>query len=249
MTTGQDIKNTQGNVLFMILIGIALLAALTYAATRSSRGNANLSREYALIYATEIIKYGQSIEEAAHRIMYTGAEVGHISFENTTVAGYDHAPVEPVTNQVFHLSGGGLRYWIPKTDWLDSVLSAQPLYGEWYFPASMCVDNVGTGTATCESDAASNEELLVVLPFIKHDICTAINDKLGITNPLNEPPALSGCGWTVATPEKFVGTLSDGEGIDAAELDGKPAGCFAITACATLAPPTSYHFYHTIVAR
>ena len=241
--------NSRGNVLFIILIGIALLAALTWAATRSGRGNASISREYAMIYATEIIKYAQSVEEATHRIMYGGTEVGHISFENSSVTGYDHSPVEPATNQVFHSSGGGLGYLVPKTSWLDSTFSAKPLYGEWYFPAKICVDNVGTGTATCESDATSNEELLVVLPFINHDICTAINDKLGVTNPSNEPPALSGCGWTVATPEKFVGTLSDGKDIDAAQLDGKLAGCFAVTACATFAPPTSYHFFHVINAR
>lgn len=245
----KTVSNARGNALFLILLGITLLAALTYVATRSGRGNANLSREYAMIYATEIIKHGQAIEEAVHRIMYMGTEVGHVSFNNSVVAGYDHVPAEPATNQVFANSGGGLGYTVPKAVWLDSGFSAKPLYDEWYFPSKICVDNVGTGTATCESDAASNEELLVILPFIKRDICIAINDKLGITNPANEPPAISGCGWTVAAPEKFTGTLSDGKDIDAAQLSEKSTGCFAVTACATFAPPTSYHFYHALVAR
>lgn len=241
--------SSRGNALFIILIAIVLLASLSYTVTRSNRASGNLSRENAMIHAGEILNYAQGLQQAVHRVMYNGVETANVSFETTALADYDHTPAVATTNQVFNTAGGGAVYVAPKADWIDSALSGENLYGEWYFPAELCVSNVGTGTATCNSDAASNEELIAILPFLHEEICLAINDKLGVTNPSDAPPAISDCAWTSATPEKFTGTLADGNNLDAAELDGKSAGCFAVTACAGLAPPTSYHFFQVLVAR
>ena len=51
-------NNQSGNVLFYILIGVALLAALSFAVTHTSRGTlSHLTREQSNLLATEIIEY------------------------------------------------------------------------------------------------------------------------------------------------------------------------------------------------
>lgn len=58
-------RSERGNILFMILIAVALFAALSYAVTSSSRGGSKgIGEERARLLASRIVQYGTSIEQA-----------------------------------------------------------------------------------------------------------------------------------------------------------------------------------------
>jgi len=104
----------RGNVLFLILIAVALFAALSYAVTRSSRGGSgNVSEDKLNLAASNILNYGASIKTAIMRIKITGGCADEqISFE-TPVHWYNYAnPNAPLDKRchVFHPSGGNLNY-------------------------------------------------------------------------------------------------------------------------------------------
>ena len=241
------VKDASGNVLFIILIAVVLFAALGYVATQTGRSSGNIGRERAMIMANDVLSYAHAIEEAAHRILYSGTEYARLSFENTAVSGYEHSPATPATNRVFNGAGGGLDYVPPRTEWLDSSMSAYANYGQWYFPRTVCINDVGTGSGyTCHTSAA-HTELLVVMPYIQKEICVAINEKLGITNPSGSPPANAFCVWAYPSMPKYVGAFGIDESIDAPELLGKKTGCYMMDTCPGF--PVSYFFYHVIAAR
>jgi hypothetical protein len=59
------VNSRSGNVLFLILIAVALFAALSYAVTSSSRSSgAQIGADQARIMAAEIRQYASSIEQA-----------------------------------------------------------------------------------------------------------------------------------------------------------------------------------------
>ena len=77
-----------GNVLFYILIAVALIAALSYAVTTTSRGGgtADISQEKAGLAASEILEYSNNIASAAAQLNLRGCRDTEISFDNTLSA-------------------------------------------------------------------------------------------------------------------------------------------------------------------
>ena len=65
--------NNSGNVLFLILIAVALFAALSYAVTNSGRtgGGQALSRDQAKIKASELLQYASYIQQTMTRLSYS----------------------------------------------------------------------------------------------------------------------------------------------------------------------------------
>ncbi|PJF37579.1 MAG: hypothetical protein CUN55_21350, partial [Phototrophicales bacterium] len=59
----------KGNVLFLILIAVALFAALSYTVTWSGRANeGRLNKDRAELLAAEIIQYATQMEQAITRV-------------------------------------------------------------------------------------------------------------------------------------------------------------------------------------
>ncbi len=62
-----------GNVLFLILIAVALFAALAYAVTSSSRsGGGDISKEKASALASQILNHGIAVRTAVTRMTMNG---------------------------------------------------------------------------------------------------------------------------------------------------------------------------------
>lgn len=237
-----------GNALWIILIALALLATLTITVTRSSdttedSGNTEQNR----IAAGEIIRYAQSVEQIIQRMQMNGISENDISFENDDVSGYENANCTTGDCKIFDVEGGGLTYKTPKTDWLDKSQSAQALYGEWFFPNMVCVSGLDDGTACTDGDSVLNEELVIILPYIKKSLCIALNKLANVTNPGGTPPQDDSDSW-LATEGKFAGTYDiDGAVIDdSSELTGQKTGCFEGD---THPAAGSYHFYHVLISR
>lgn len=219
-------KSESGNVFVFILLGIVLFAALTFTLTRGMRGeNASaMTAQKAALAAADILDYAQRIQRTVDRLRRRGVSESDISFEQDNDPGYN-AHAQPDTSKVFHADGGNASWKKPPADANDG--------SDWLFTGATCIANMGTGATGCNSDTASNEELLAVLPNINMTVCEEINRRLNIANI----PADTGGG---ASTTKYTGTFADGTEII---LPGGPfsSACFSRGG--------SHYFYAVLLER
>jgi hypothetical protein len=240
------IRNAErGSVLIYIFIAVAVLAALTFAVSRGNReGLSTIEKERAELYVTQIMDYVGVIRRAVQTIMINNARPEDICFHSVRWGhdDYDPVPGAPVECPnpdfaVFGASGGGAGFTVPATDLLDSSFADQPLYGRWHFTGANSVMGVGSDGAT-----ADNSELLMVLPYIKRDVCVAINRRLQNPNP--ETISQDDPNFNISTP--FAGSFSAGAILNAANVNGRRSGCFAAN---TTPIDGSFVFYTVLIAR
>lgn len=161
----KDYTSQKGSALFIILIAVALFAALSYtvAGMLQKGGSTNeLSKRQSELYAGEILDYARVVRQKVQELRISnGCSDTDISFENNIVAGYTNG-----TNtdcQVFSPDGGGLAFLSPSEDVNDG--------SAWLFNGDNNVVDVGTAAP----------ELVMILPNLDSDICTEINEGVGIT--------------------------------------------------------------------
>ena len=65
-------EHERGNVLFLILIAVALFAALSYAVTQSTRGGGNADDETSLISSASLTQYPASLKTSILRMSISG---------------------------------------------------------------------------------------------------------------------------------------------------------------------------------
>lgn len=213
--------NERGSIIVWILIMVALLGALYYTFSSGFRsGEANLSKERANLYATEILDYAQSIKQAVQTLQINGCSDTEISFENN-VGSIDFTnPNSPADESchIFKPNGAALTFIDPQEEWLDSSFEgSSPSYSTWTFATSPQIEGVGTNEA----------DLRISINFLKEDICLKLNNKLSILNPSGSPPAdsndIAGGGTFTGT---YVAPVADNIGDDGGhDLAGKTAYC------------------------
>lgn len=234
-------NKSNGNVLFLILIAVALFAALSYAVTQSSRGGGSANREALALDAAQLIQYGDRVDYAVKRMLLTGGySKTEISFENNGNAVNGNCVEDGC--KVFDPNGGGVHYWEIPEDWRGPHGSSPPLW-RWSFSRDFPVYDVGTNCA----DPSCNDVVLLYRG-LSRDLCVRINEVLEIDNPNGEPPEN-----TVRTNNDYTGTLSfyDASELigsanpadDQAVLNGQYVGCFRDPHTADLA----YHFYRFVL--
>lgn len=235
-------SSQSGNVLFIILIACALFGALSYAVSNMMRSNNpnQIGEQKGEVFATEILDYGRAVRQGVQAVLINGCDVTDVSFANNIVSGYAHGSAD--TCKIFNPSGGGVNYMAPLDDWLADVSGPPALQGTWYFPADVCVPDIGTGSSGCDSDGTDNEDLVMILPYIKSEICNKINK---LVSGSNSTLAGSGDEWPDAGT-KFTGSFSDGVALD---QDGRMAGCFAGDGGADTPASGTYHFFQVLSAR
>lgn len=239
-------RTSSGNALWFVLLGLFLLGALTVFLSRSG-GSVDQSGnvEQLRIMGSEIFRIAGGIEESIRRMQSAGVSENDLSFDGGP-AGYADCGADPC--KVFKAAGGGQTYKAPRTTWLDPSASAQALYGTWFLPANACVEGVPSGTGCASDSSGSSEDLILILPWIRADLCKQINRDLKVDNPSGNPPMETGSAWSAGNV-KFAGTFVDGESIDdaGAALSGKRAGCFAGKSGSV--PDGGYHYFHVLIAR
>ncbi|MAI61209.1 MAG: hypothetical protein CBB87_01815 [Micavibrio sp. TMED27] len=242
----KNIKKQSGNVLFLILIGVALFASLTFVVGNMLRssGAEQISEEKVKLYVTDVLNYGRQMKQVVSdmRISNNCSDMD-ISFTRASGDAYEHSPAAPDICKAFHPSGGSMGLFRVKEDILvDSTsVTKSTGYGDIHFSGDADIDTIGTAC----SDGSDSEcrELLLLIPYLKQQVCDEINTQLNISGyaakNINEHDYLDA--------DKFKGYYAtDGNasiGFGSNELDGKAAGCFSEP------DHPSYTFYQVLIAR
>ena len=239
----------RGNAIFLILIAVALIGALTVTLSRSGSSVENLGNsEKVRIEALAIMRHMQSITLAAENLTFQGTSENDLSFENPlSTIDYTNANCTAADCKLFDIRGAGLSYLTPKTKWLDTALAAQPYYGDWLFTGNACIPDVGRGRdVTCNTNDGQLE-LLVVLPYVKKSLCQSVNKQAKTTITTNNPPVDTANAWH-ATLAPYTGTFTNAQPIADTNEDlfAQKTGCFAGGGTPAA---NSYHIYHVIKAR
>lgn len=234
----QSRSGERGNVLFLILIAVALFAALSYAVTQSTRsGSGDASGETNLISSAQLTQYPAGVRTAIVRMVIGGAQVDQLLFnppsDFAAIAGSE-------AFGVFHPSGGGAVFTKAPQDMLAAGAS-----GDWYFNMDNQIDNVGL------TNAATNagNDLIAYLPNVSTNVCRRINQELGIgatvdanTNGVGDVAA-----YLPNTPAEY---MDDAYSIPATptitiggDFLGQPFGCYDSGGSGNLV------YYHVLVER
>ncbi|MFP4097982.1 MAG: hypothetical protein ACLFP8_02520 [Alphaproteobacteria bacterium] len=225
-----------GNVLFLILIAVALFAALSYAVTSSTRSSGNQgSEETRLISSAQITQFPAAVTNAVFRMIISGVTVEEIRFNRPQADEFDN--LQSIEFGVFHPSGGGVSYSPAPAD-----VMADGAPGDWVFNAEMEVPDIGLS-------GIGGNEIIAFLVGLRKSICLKINEEYGLGAVV---PELEGSHSALYTkrmyndgssdyeiPEEDVPDIDDGAGT----FDGQPFGCFEDRNTG------KYVYYHVVLER
>ncbi len=231
-----DRKGERGNVLFLILIAVALFAALSYAVTQSSRsGSGDANEETNLVTSASITQYPSSVRTAIIRMMVSGG------IDDTELLFNKPADYTGATDsEVFHPSGGGATH----------VTQAEGIAGgsqsDWIFSSHYAIENIGT----------TANDIIAFLPNVRESVCEKINTELAVPSV----PDADGDGVPngPTTMPVFATHNKATSGIAAAAtadftidgaFSGQPFGCFDTDAAAATDTDNELVYYHVLVER
>lgn len=244
MTTPKIIRDRQGergNVLFLILIAVALFAALSYAVTQSTRsGSGDASGETNLINSAQLAQYPAGIRTSVVRMIIGGVAVEQLIFD--TPAAFPTMNVSDIEFSVFHPQGGGGVFQKAPTDLMVSGASGNWIYSSAYEISGIGLTN-GTGTGN---------DIIAFLPGVGQNVCKKLNEEIGITSANADGIPND----STITPIPTEEMLSTNRGIDgyvgtiAGSFVGQPFGCFRVGAInASFDASNGYVYYHVLVER
>ena len=234
-------KHTKGNVLFLILIAVALFAALSYAVTSSSKGGGNrITKDKAKIVSAQIVQYATEMEQAISRMMLINKvqehafDVSDFSVHSTSAA--NTACVNDLC-KLFLSNGGAVpAQFLPKKAWdMDNTNMTVGWQGKMWFRA-IRVQDVGSDLP----------DLMLLYPGLSDEVCAQINKSLNIANdPDGSPPLDSASGAFVnyaGNLTAFPAPVGIGLGDTATQIVGQRTFCVKNNL-------TANFFYHVLMAR
>ncbi|MGH1404651.1 MAG: hypothetical protein ACRBDL_10455 [Alphaproteobacteria bacterium] len=234
-------NHENGNVLWIILLAVALLGLLTGIVSRNSSsvdqaGDVEKNR----IKAAAMLRYAKSVEAAIQRMMLHGVSENDLDFLAFGPT-YDNANCNKDDCDIFNMAGGGIEYKSP-----SDIVNISGYTSGW---------NVSTGNRVyqfgCDDADNSCTELLLLASNIPKSVCLQINRIQGITNPGDDAPqqteiiegtTYDGSYSTTVNSASIGGTNTTTESPQAA---GKSAGCVFEFG----GSQDKYHFYHVLIAR
>lgn len=238
-----DRTQERGNVLFYILIAVALVAALSLAIANSMRSNTSdvEGGRYAIL-AGELVDTANTFSNGVAQLRLRGVAETDLCFDALEWEdfeedeNYGHSGCDNTANRIFHPDGAGLVWsTLPKTIF-DDKDTEEPDYF-YHFIGDNEIKDIGS---TCSRPECS--ELLFLVDELSKTVCLEINNLLGIENPRGEPPEDN-----VYGDNRFRGFFSFSETIgDSASsrpLVGQRAGCFESQS------QNTYVFYRVLLAR
>jgi len=244
------IKRQSGNVMFIILATIGLIAALTMMLSNSERSSATMGNEKSALQLQQIMNYAANIERGVQRVLVqNNCQIGEMNFDHPDLENYDtnafyKNPSSPSDKScdIFDVKGGGVTYQAPPE------MSQNVGSNEYGILSAVRIHNIGTNTS------ASGEEL-ILHTRLDRATCILANNQFGIDNPSGEPPATTGSftynipynDWKTfpraSTAEGFGSGDNLGDNISEEALAGHKAGCF-------YAPSEStYNLFYVLLTR
>ena len=230
----------RGNVLFLILIAVALFAALSYAVTQSSRsGGGGTEGESNLVNSATVTQYPASVRTAIVRMIIGGVDVAQLEFNPPSEFG----SLNSNAFGVFHPDGGGATHVTAPPEVMRD--GAQ---GQWIFTSDYAIENIGT----------TANDIIAMLPGVSDSICARLNTELGVPNttdgadadavgdgPTNLPDDTN----TMDSANTGIGTPANGVAgfFITGDFSGQPFGCFDQDDTASGNDELVY--YHVLVER
>jgi len=243
------IESQNGNVLWFVLITIALFGLLSVVLSRNSASvNQSGDAEKARIKATQIMRYASGLESAIEKLRITnGCSENDISFDHASITGYTN-PNSPADKSchIFDIYGGGMTYEQPKDNWLDGAYASAQGYGDLFFTATAEVTGIGTdcGNAACM-------DLILIVPYLRRDVCLGINRVLDNVPAYSGNPPANDDAIALGDAEKFIGSFNSNIVLEGTSSGRSFAGLNA--ACiednGNGGGSGEYFYYHVLLAR
>jgi hypothetical protein len=239
-------SNERGNILFMVLIAVALIGLLTAAVMNSGGGeSANIDDETLVIRASEAQRHASEVERAVLFIIHNGKSEADIRFAHPDApSSYGALPADTdPTDQVFHQNGGAAGYKAAPEDVNDG--------SAWEFYGGTAIPGVGSDKA----------DLIAVLPNVTQQFCDRINKLAGQSSTPEDTGAGLASG---ANPGECVNLGDNGRFNDTQQFYATPnlmdESTFeqdpeisearpALSACVHCAADDNLHYYHVLLAR
>ncbi|MEM8833359.1 MAG: hypothetical protein AAGB32_02345 [Pseudomonadota bacterium] len=225
--TNKQYDKESGNVLFLILIAVALFAALSYAVTQSTRsGGGSADRETSLLNSASLTQYPASLRTSLIRMILNGAAATELEFNPPA----DFGTLSLDSLGVFHPNGGGGVYQRAPAEVMQG--STQ---GTWHFNGEWTIPDIGL------NDAGPGNDIIAFLPGVSLSVCESINDRVGIDttgcNPAgaavptlrsasNEALVTSDMDDSYTFPSSGTTEVLQGDGASCEAFTGQPTGCF-----------------------
>jgi len=234
-----------GNVLFMILIAVALFAALSYAVMQTnSPGGDSGQKETNLIRSSQLTQTPLMLKTAITRMTFSGADRERLLFNGPTDFG-SGKPIDTLAEEklaVFHTNGGGLTYSLAPSEVMEDGTARPYIYN-----AEMQIENIGL----TDVGSGDGNDIVSYLTGLKKEICKQLNSRLGIQVYVdgngNGVPDVGG--FTITDLDRatvmdhdYAFPTSDGT-IIGDDFSGQPFGCFENT------DSGEFVYYHVLLER
>lgn len=160
-------RSEKGNVLFLILIAVALFAALSYVVTQSTRsGGGSTEREKNILSSAQMTQYPTALRTSIIRMVLAGVAIENVKFDAPGDAGFTS---QSTSQLVFHPQGGGATYQEAPTE-LSASGNTQL---SWRYNADVEVPGIGI-------DGSGGNDVIAFLPGVSDGVCRQVNEELGI---------------------------------------------------------------------
>lgn len=171
-------SSSSGNVLFLILIAVALFAALSYAVTSSTRsGGGDASKEKVILAVNQFEQFKSSVNTSYLRLKMNGCSIESINVLNALTSGmllvpYSSSGVLGNSCDLYSTNGGGVV--LPYSE-------LPATYGTYFNnpslkfgPIIFTAGTIGLGSA--------EDDLLLIMPYDPPDtyaraICAEVNKR------------------------------------------------------------------------
>lgn len=229
----QRLKNSEaGNVLFLILIAVALFAALSFAVVSSSRSTKSNEEESNTLKTSDIVNFAAFVTNGVTFTYTNGCNSSQISFERAPFDGSDPLYVNPnapsdMECHVFHPLGG------------KSIYRTFPDFNN-------NADILFTGHFDIDGIGSDEPDIVMVVPNVTSGMCAKLNQRLDVDYDGGIPQENTFLADVTANP--FVGTYS-ATAVDMDCDDGGGISCTRQHSACVQGNGGAYHFYHVVLLR